>query len=159
MITWSRIWRQSPGPVPGTAEQQCYLYSVHRYLDLEVMKEMSSLNFCTQISREHAELVVSCGWVAPAEAESYRELTQHGVLPFRAGREGRGNEDLNCDKRVLPLAWCTVPPALRALGKPSSCSCWYITKCTQNTDMSEITEGKGRHSMYSMTAPWPPPPF
>ncbi len=27
--------------------------------------------------------------------------------------------------------------------------------------MSEITEGKGRHSMYSMTAPWvnPHPPF
>ncbi len=92
------------------------------------------------------------------EAEGYRGLVQHGGEWHR---------------RVWFCTWWTVHVAcpdgpyrlpqsgasqLPPSGNPSYCSCWSITKCTQNTDMMEITHGVpykcGQSHVHKVSGPY-----
>ncbi len=99
----------------------------------------------------------------PTEAEDRRELSQHGVLPCLAGGKGLWCDELYCDgghnacHDVLYRLPCQGAAQLRASGILSCYCCWYVTKCTQNTDMTEITQGikgRGQHSKFSVAALW-----
>jgi hypothetical protein len=101
--------------------------------------------------------------VRPTEAAGCRELTQQGVLPCLAGVEGRRVEpwfELWWAGRTA-CHWRTVPPALTR-----SClaaSYWRSHWCGGGillnvyktpTSAKSRKEDRGRHSMYSMPAPW-----
>ncbi len=81
------------------------------------------------------------------KAEGRREPTQYSVLPAYLGWKG---DDLHCNGRPVPptMTYCTALPwqeavQLRASGNPSyCCCCWCFTKCTQNTDITEIKQGR-----------------
>jgi hypothetical protein len=84
-----------------------------------------------------------CSSVCTTEAKDRRELTQEGVLPCLASGEA-----VICTMMGGPyrLSWRTVPLALAwlpASGNPRCCCCcWCIKKCTQNTDITEIMQGR-----------------
>ncbi len=97
-----------------------------------------------------------------------REPTQHGVLAWLAGGQGWKSDDVYCDARAVPVpaACCTEPPVLagaaqlRPIGNPCCC---YVYKCTQNTDITETTQGRQGPTVYVRDL-WPdsvysdPPP-
>ncbi len=65
-------------------------------------------------------------------------------------RDGRSMPSLLCGPCRLPRRTIPLPrfgvAQLRASGNSNCCCCcWSVTKCTQATDMMEITHGVPRH--------------
>ncbi len=69
---------------------------------------------------------------------------------------GGGAMICTCDGRAVPptMTYCTALPwqgavQLRASGNPSyCCCCWCFTKCTQNTDITDIKQGRQGPALY-----------
>ncbi len=135
-------WHSYPSELPFIIERSFY-----------IVGRLAVASFSIFVRERGKERVIIFGiWAITKETEDRRELTQHGILPCLAGGGWRGN-DLYDDGRALPPLPCLRAAQLRTSGHPSCYSCWFITKCTQNTDITEISkEGRGRISMYSMTA-------
>jgi len=54
-----------------------------------------------------------------------------------------------CPDVLYRLPWQGAAAQLRASGNPFCSSyCWYITKCTQNRDIIEITQGRQGKGKY-----------
>ncbi len=99
------------GPRSSTRHGRTTVLPVHRYLDSRSHKENVIIKHL-YTNQQGEELGVSWDWGAPTETNGRRGLTQHGVLPFLAGRERGGTKIRTVIRESYRLRWCTVPPAL-----------------------------------------------
>ncbi len=98
----------------------------------------------------HGVLGQICHILTPASYESLPAPSGHRFPHFGNIHLGGGGSDIRSMSSIRPICKCRCPTLyrlpclgaaqLRAPGKPKCCNCWYVTKCTQNTDISEIIQ-------------------
>ncbi len=96
------------------------------------------------------------------EAKGCRETTQHSVLPCLAGGEGWSGDDLYCVGRAVPpaiMSYCIPCPdkellSCKLLVIPAAAAGILLNVHKTPTWPKSREDGKGRQSLYSMTALW-----